>query len=124
MSFFRRPENEPVQVAYATNQAEAEMIQGILREEGIPSMVRRNRGFDVPDFLAAGPRDVVVPPSAAEKAREILESLAPETGDEEDERFVADDPDDQGHPGDDLEPGEAVDPGEPTDPGEAPYFPS
>ena len=124
MSFFKRPENEPVQVAYATNQAEAEMIQGILREEGIPSMVRRNRGFDVPDFLAAGPRDVVVPPSAAEKAREILESLAAEAGDEEDERFVADDPDDQGHPGDDLEPGGTVDPGEPTDPGEAPFFPS
>jgi hypothetical protein len=127
MSFFKRPENEPVQVAYATNQAEAEMIQGILREEGIPSMVRRNRGFDVPDFLAAGPRDVVVPPSAAEKAREILESLAPEPGDEEDERFIADDPadpDDPGHPGDDPEPGGTVDPGEPTDPGEAPYFPS
>ena len=76
MSFFRRPENEPVQVAYAANQAEAEMIQGILSGEGIPSMVRRNRGFDVPDFLAAGPRDVVVPPSAAEQARQILGSLA------------------------------------------------
>jgi Putative prokaryotic signal transducing protein len=77
MSSFKRAEFEPVQVAYATNQAEAEMIQGILSEEGIPSMVRRNRGFDVPDMLAAGPRDIVVPPSAAEKAREILGNLAP-----------------------------------------------
>ena len=27
----------------------------MLLEEGIPSVQRRTRGFDVPDFLAAGP---------------------------------------------------------------------
>jgi hypothetical protein len=36
-------------------------VQGLLRAEGIPSMLRRTRGFDVPDMLAAGPRDVMVP---------------------------------------------------------------
>lgn len=61
-----------VKVAYARNIAEAEMIQGLLRQEGIPSMVRRNGGFDVPDFLAAGPRDVLVPISQADRARELL----------------------------------------------------
>jgi hypothetical protein len=35
-------------------------------------MVRRSAGFDVPDFLAAGPRDVLVPAAAAELARQIL----------------------------------------------------
>ena len=40
-------------VAMGRNQAEAEMIQGILLEEGIPSVLQRMRGFDVPDFLAA-----------------------------------------------------------------------
>ena len=30
------------------------------------------RRFDVPDFLAAGPRDVLVPESAAQAAREAL----------------------------------------------------
>jgi hypothetical protein len=59
-------------VATARHQAEAEMIQGLLLEEGIPSLVRRSGGFDVPDFLAAGPRDIVVPASGAELAREIL----------------------------------------------------
>jgi hypothetical protein len=63
---------EPVRVAGARNQAEAEMIQNMLLEEGIPSMLRRTRGFDVPDFLAAGPRDVLVPESAYEVAREQL----------------------------------------------------
>jgi Putative prokaryotic signal transducing protein len=61
-----------VKVAYAQNQPEAEMIQGLLRQEGIQSMVQRNGGFDVPDFLAAGPRDVLVPESDAERARELL----------------------------------------------------
>lgn len=75
-------------VAWAPNQAEAEMIAGMLLEEGIPSVISRNRGFDVPDFLAAGPRDVLVAASGAELARELLAEqrptaeaeLAPRTG--------------------------------------------
>jgi Putative prokaryotic signal transducing protein len=61
-----------VKVAYATNQPEAELIEALLLEEGIPSMSRRSGGFDVPDFLAAGPRDILVPESGAEAAREAL----------------------------------------------------
>lgn len=63
---------ELVRIAGGRNLAEAELIQGILLEEGIPSMQRRTRGFDVPDFLAAGPRDILVPQSAAEDARSML----------------------------------------------------
>ena len=63
---------EPVKVGFARNLAEAQLIQGILLEEGIPSFERRSRGFDVPDFLAAGPRDILVTGSAAEAARELL----------------------------------------------------
>ncbi|MDP9347004.1 MAG: hypothetical protein M3P44_15090 [Actinomycetota bacterium] len=65
-------EGELVRVAYARHQAEAEFIQGILLEEGVPSMLRRARGFDVPDMLAAGPRDVLVAASGAETARDVL----------------------------------------------------
>jgi hypothetical protein len=65
-------EGDLVRVAGARNQAEAEWIQGLLLEEGIPSMLRRSRGFDVPDMLAAGPRDVLVPASGAAAAREAL----------------------------------------------------
>jgi hypothetical protein len=35
-------------------------------------MLRRTRGFDVPDMLAAGPRDIMVPASGATVAREVL----------------------------------------------------
>lgn len=66
-------EGELVRVARAQHQAEAELIQGLLLEEGIPSMTKRSGGFDVPDFLAAGPRDVLVPSSGAEAARDALQ---------------------------------------------------
>jgi hypothetical protein len=62
-----------VRVARAQHQAEAELIQNLLLEEGIPSMTKRSGGFDVPDFLAAGPRDVLVPSSGAEAARDLLQ---------------------------------------------------
>jgi hypothetical protein len=65
-------EGRLVRVAGARNQAEAEFIQGLLLEEGVPSMLRRSAGFDVPDFLAAGPRDVLVPEAALATAREVL----------------------------------------------------
>lgn len=65
-------DGELVRVARAGNQAEAELIQGLLLEEGIPSMTKRSGGFDVPDFLAAGPRDVLVPQSGADAARDLL----------------------------------------------------
>jgi uncharacterized protein YbaR (Trm112 family) len=65
-------EGELVKVAWARNQSEGEFIQGLLLEEGVPSMLRRSAGFDVPDFLAAGPRDVMVPASGAQTAREVL----------------------------------------------------
>jgi hypothetical protein len=68
----RYTEGRLVRVAGGRHQAEAELIQGILLEEGIPSMLRRSAGFDVPDFLAAGPRDVLVPEAGSELARELL----------------------------------------------------
>lgn len=63
---------ELIRVAGGRNQAEAELIQNMLLEEGIPSILRRTAGFDVPDFLAAGPRDVLVAEAAYEPARELL----------------------------------------------------
>ena len=70
-----RPEyasGELVRVAGGRNQTEAEFVAGLLLEEGIPSLVRRSAGFDVPDYMAAGPRDVLVPASGAEAARDVL----------------------------------------------------
>jgi hypothetical protein len=61
-----------VRVAGAANQAEAEFIQSLLLEEGVPSTTRRTAGFDVPDFLAAGPRDILVAASGADVARQVL----------------------------------------------------
>jgi hypothetical protein len=68
-------EGRLVRVAGGRNQPEAEFIQGLLLEEGVPSVLRRSAGFDVPDFLAAGPRDVMVPEAGAEAARTLLRDL-------------------------------------------------
>ena len=61
-----------VRVATGRQQPEAEMIQGMLLEEGIPSTIKRSAGFDVPDMLAAGPRDILVPASGAVAARDVM----------------------------------------------------
>ncbi len=64
-----------VKVGYGQNQAEAEMIQGLLSEHGIRSLLKRAPGFDVPDFFAAGPHQVFVLESAAADARRVLEGI-------------------------------------------------
>ncbi len=61
-----------VRVAWTRNQAEAELIEGMLLAEGIPSLVRRPAGFDVPDFMAAGPRELLVARSGLDAARDVL----------------------------------------------------
>jgi hypothetical protein len=72
-----------IKVGFARNQAEAEMLQALLQESGIPSILKRAGGFDNPDFLAAGPRDIWVNKDHADKAREILAETMTETEGEE-----------------------------------------
>lgn len=68
----RYSEGELVTVATGRNQSEADFIANLLLEEGVTSLVRRSRGFDVPDMLAAGPRDVLVARSGEQVARQVL----------------------------------------------------
>jgi Putative prokaryotic signal transducing protein len=73
-----------VKVAFARNQVEAEMIQGLLGESGIPSVLKRARGFDAPEFLAAGPHDVLVDSGHAQKAKAVLaDTITENESDEE-----------------------------------------
>jgi hypothetical protein len=72
-----------VKVGFARNQAEAEMLQALLLESGIPSVLKRSGGFDNPDFLAAGPHDIWVNKEHADPARELLAETMTESEDEE-----------------------------------------
>jgi hypothetical protein len=63
-----------VKVAAAPDETDALLMDGVLKEAGIPSLIQRAAGFDAPDFLAAGPRDVLVPGSLVEEARQVLEA--------------------------------------------------
>ena len=62
-----------MKVAVAPNETDALMMEGVLNNAGIPSLIQRAPGFDAPDFLSAGPRDVLVPDSLMGEARQILE---------------------------------------------------
>jgi Putative prokaryotic signal transducing protein len=83
-----------VKVAFARNEIEGEMLQGLLSEVGIPSVLKRTFGFDNPDFLASGPRDLMVNRNDAQRAREVLadvmiEDERDEVAELEDERRLA-----------------------------------
>jgi hypothetical protein len=61
-----------VKVAAAPDESVALLMDGVLKDAGIPSLIQRAAGFDVPDFLAAGPRDVLVPGALVEEAKQVL----------------------------------------------------
>jgi hypothetical protein len=62
-----------VKVAAAPDETDALLMEGVLKDAGIPSLIQRAPGFDAPDFLAAGPRDVLVPGSLVEEAKQVLQ---------------------------------------------------
>lgn len=66
------PRSEPwVRVTTALHQPEAEMLADMLRQGSIPCLIRRTT-IDVPDMLAGGPREILVPPHALDSARAVL----------------------------------------------------
>jgi hypothetical protein len=65
---------EWVKVAFARHQPEAEMLAGLLAELDIPVLVRRTT-IDVPDMLAGGPRELLVPSDRVLEARALLDPL-------------------------------------------------
>lgn len=62
-----------MKVAVAPNETSALLMDGVLKDAGVPALIQRAPGFDAPDFLSAGPRDVLVPGSLLEEARQLLE---------------------------------------------------
>jgi hypothetical protein len=62
-------QGQAVRVARAANLAQAEFLAGLLLEEGIPSYLRSSiAGYGA----LTGDRDILVPESGAEAAREAL----------------------------------------------------
>ena len=69
-----------VRVTHALHQPEAEMLADMLRQAGIPALIRRTT-VDVPEMLAGGPRAILVPESALAEARAVLGLDSPPTAD-------------------------------------------
>lgn len=74
-----------VRVAVARHQPEGELLLSLLREAEIPAYYGRTRGFDVPDMLAAGPRDILVPAHLESDARAVLQPVLEDIDDQNDE---------------------------------------
>lgn len=68
-------EGELVQVAYASDQPQAELIANLLLEQGIPCLLRNSIGGYSPMI---GAREIMVPQSAEQAAREALDYIRPE----------------------------------------------
>ena len=61
-----------VKVATAAQEPEAIMLQNMLAEEGVHSVVKRDGSMDIPGMLSGGRRQIMVEPDDEEKALEIL----------------------------------------------------
>ena len=62
-----------MKVAAAPDESSALLMEGLLKDADIPSLIQRAPGFDAPDFLSAGPRDLLVPASLLGEAKQVLE---------------------------------------------------
>ena len=74
----RLDKNEPqemVEIYRAAGESEAQVIKGLLESRGIPSLLKSNAAPSVHVFLVDGMGEVrvMVPASAADKARELIE---------------------------------------------------
>ncbi len=82
-----------VKVAFARTEAEGELLQGLLREAGIPSVLQRSAPIPGAAYMP-GPSNVMVAAEAAPRAREVLrdtfgESEEDELAELEEERRLA-----------------------------------
>lgn len=60
-------------VGHAAHQPLADLMCNLLGDAEIPAFHRRALAFDVPDFLASGPRVVLVPRDRLDDARAVLD---------------------------------------------------
>jgi Putative prokaryotic signal transducing protein len=66
--------NEVVAVTVVSSETEAELACGLLRSAGLECAYRDTESIDsgIEDFIAAGPREILVRASHLEEARELL----------------------------------------------------
>ncbi|MDH3227142.1 MAG: hypothetical protein OEM67_08665 [Thermoleophilia bacterium] len=80
----KEPERKWVVVYFAQNLPDGELQAARLKDADIPVFVRRTANMDVPDMLAGGRRELLVPEHYELEARAILDPYDPlGEGDEE-----------------------------------------
>jgi hypothetical protein len=67
--------DEWTRVAFARHQPEADMLIGMLHNEGLTAYARRPAGADVPDMGAGGPREIMVRAIDALRAHALIDPM-------------------------------------------------
>jgi putative signal transducing protein len=67
--------DEGIVLTVVPGETEAEVVCGLLRSAGIECAYRETEAIDSPleDFIASGPREILVRPEDAEAARALLD---------------------------------------------------
>ena len=70
--------SESVVLVVVSGESEAEIVCGLLRSEGIDCAYRETHAIDSPleDFMAAGPREILVRPADLDAARSLIDDSA------------------------------------------------
>ena len=74
------PEPRWVAVYFAQNLPDGELQAARLRDADIPVMIRRSPHMDVPDMLAGGTRELLVPAEHELEARALLDPFDADDG--------------------------------------------
>jgi Putative prokaryotic signal transducing protein len=71
--------DEAVVLTVVSDEPEADIVCGLLRSNGIDCGYRDTEAIDseLEDFIAAGPREILVHPSDLDAARELLANRRP-----------------------------------------------
>ncbi len=77
----RMEPDEGVVVTVVSGETEAEVVCGLLRSAGLECAYRDTETIDSPieDFIASGPREILVKEEDVETARELLEAKPADT---------------------------------------------
>jgi hypothetical protein len=72
-------QSDSVVLTVVSSETEAEVVCGLLRSAGLVCGYRDTPSIDSPleDFMAAGPREILVRPTDLETARALLADAAP-----------------------------------------------
>ena len=67
---------DPRELTAVSSETEAELVRNLLAEHGIPALIRPQNAF-IQSLQAGGGQTILVPASAYDRAREVIDGAEP-----------------------------------------------